>query len=94
VLVAVFNPTTGWAGRTITYDEARRQFVLQGHGHISAQSVLDYDAQGQIEWARAGLREWVRDVAEWERIRWTEAWGVGHSPFRGVVSGEAGAHDA
>jgi uncharacterized protein YkuJ len=65
-LVATFNQTTGWAGRTITYEEAQRQFILQDHGPITAQGALDYDTQGQIDWAREGLREWVRDFAAWE----------------------------
>ena len=66
VLVALFNQTTGWFGRTITYQEAQRQFILQDHGPITAQGILSYDALGQIEWAREGLREWARDFAEWE----------------------------
>ncbi|MGO8683097.1 MAG: hypothetical protein ACLQUT_00730 [Thermoleophilia bacterium] len=67
MLVAVFNQTTGWSGKTITYEEVQRQFILQDHGPITAQNVLDYDAQGQVEWAREGLCEWARDFAGWER---------------------------
>jgi DNA polymerase-3 subunit epsilon len=66
LLIAVFNQTTGWSGRTITYEEAQRQFTLQDHGPITAQDVLGYDVQGQLDWAREELREWVRDFAEWE----------------------------
>lgn len=65
--VAVFNQTTGWPGRTITFEETRRQFVLQDHGPITAQDVLGYDAHGQLDWGREGLRDWVDDFAEQER---------------------------
>lgn len=61
--VAVFNPTTGWPGRTITFEETRRQFILQDHGPITAQDVLGYDAHGQVDWEREGLRDWVEDFA-------------------------------
>ncbi len=71
-IVAVFNQTTGWSGRSITYEDDRHQFVLQGHGPITACDVLDYDAQGQVDWARGGLSEWTRDFAEWERAHRTE----------------------
>ena len=65
--VAVFNRTTTWSGRTITYNESPNQFMLQDHGPITPQSVLDYDTQGQIDWAQEGLREWVREFADWQR---------------------------
>jgi len=63
MLVAVFNETSGWSGKTIDYDEATRQFVLQDHGPITAEDVLRYDAQGQVDWAREGLLEWVLQIA-------------------------------
>ena len=66
-LVATFNQTTGWSGRTITYEEGQRQFILQDHGPITAEDVLSYDAQGQLEWAHEGLREGVRAFADWQR---------------------------
>jgi len=61
MLIATFGPTTGWVGKTITFED--EQFVLHGHGSISAQAVLDYDRQGQIVWAYGGLREWVSGIA-------------------------------
>lgn len=57
MLIATFGPTTGWVGKTITYDD--QQFVLEGHGPIAAQAVLDYDQQGHLEWAYDGLKEWT-----------------------------------
>jgi hypothetical protein len=65
--VATFNQTTGWPGRTITFEETRRQFILQDHGPITAQDVLSYDAQGQVDWTREGLHQWLCDIADWER---------------------------
>jgi hypothetical protein len=57
MLIATFNASTGWAGRTITHDDGR--FVLEGHGPLTAQEVLTYDAAGQLDWAYDGLRAWV-----------------------------------
>jgi len=56
-LIATFNATTGWSGRTITYEHCR--FTLEGHGPISAADVLSYDRQGHLSWAHEGLRQWV-----------------------------------
>jgi len=59
-VVATFGPTMGWAGKTIAY--LNQQFVLEGHGPISAEGVLEYDRQGYLVWANVGLREWVRGI--------------------------------
>jgi ABC-type transport system involved in multi-copper enzyme maturation permease subunit len=56
-LIATFGPTTGWVGKVITYDH--RGFIIGGVGGVSAQGVLFYDEQGQIEWANDGMRDWV-----------------------------------
>jgi hypothetical protein len=61
VEIARFTSATGWAGRSITYDDGR--FSLQDFGPIAAAAVLEYDRQGQLEWAYPGLREWVTEVA-------------------------------
>ena len=60
MLVATFGPTTGRAGKTITYEDG--VFNLEGHGPISARDVLSYDAQGHLTWAYDGLRGWVRQM--------------------------------
>jgi hypothetical protein len=65
MLVATFGPSTGWAGRTITHDGGR--FLLEGFGPVTARAVLDYDANGQLDWAYAGLPEWVLQVELAER---------------------------
>lgn len=61
IVVATFGPTTGWVGRTISYEDGR--FTLEGVGPLTAADVLAYDRQGHISWAYAGLREWVQQVA-------------------------------
>jgi hypothetical protein len=73
VIVAVFNTTTGWFGRTIAYDETQRCFALEGHGPLWAGDVVDYDQRGQIAWVQAGLRDWVYRCAESERQARPEA---------------------
>jgi hypothetical protein len=60
MLVATFGPTTGWAGRTITFYDGR--FTLEGHGPITAGDVLEYDRQGHLLWAYDGLREWATSL--------------------------------
>ena len=77
--VAVFNLATSWSGRTITYDESRRRFILQDHGPITAQGVLSHGALNRLEWAREGLREWLCDFADWERAYRPEAQAAGQS---------------
>lgn len=67
VIVAAFNATTGWLGRTIEYDEAQRCFVLQDDGLLRAGDVVTYDERGQLAWAQSELRDWVYHSAEWER---------------------------
>ena len=41
MLIATFGPTTGWVGKTITWDEG--VFTLAGHGVVTAADVLKYD---------------------------------------------------
>jgi hypothetical protein len=56
-LVAVFGETTEWAGKTILFTGA--QFVLEGHGVISAADVMRYDRDGHLVWQSEGTRAWV-----------------------------------
>ena len=37
--VATFGPATGWVGKKITHDSG--QFVLEGHGAITAANVME-----------------------------------------------------
>jgi len=60
MLIATFGPTTGWAGKSISYDNGR--FSLEGHGLISAADVLTYDGQGHLIWADDGLRGLVQQT--------------------------------
>jgi len=43
-------------------------FVLEGHGPISAQDVMEYDSQGHLAWATDGTRAWVEAMAEASRV--------------------------
>jgi hypothetical protein len=61
MLVATFNATTGWAGKTITHDAG--VFSLEGHGPITAADVMAYDRQGFLSWTNAGTRAWVGSKA-------------------------------
>ena len=61
MLVATFGPTTGWAGKTITYED--EQFVLEGHGPVAPSAIVDYDRQGHLEWMSEGLKLWVHEQA-------------------------------
>lgn len=92
MLVATFNQTTGWAGKSITYED--KQFTLEGHGTISSADVLAYDRQAHLSWASAGLREWVDQVAQADRATLTgdatapstgQPNGVGAAPRLGVA---------
>ena len=78
--VATFNETTGWTGRRISFRDGR--FILEGYGTISASDVAQYDRRGQLSWARAGLREWVTQLAAGEQaIAVSPAWApaAGHA---------------
>ena len=64
MLVAAFGPTTGWAGRQITWDGTG--FVLAGHGPITAAGLVEYDRLGQLQWTSVAIRDWAFSVARWE----------------------------
>jgi len=61
MLVATFGPSTGWAGKTITREGDA--FILEDHGPISAQGVMQYDRQGHLVWADQALRAQVHQLA-------------------------------
>lgn len=61
MVIATFGPSTGWAGKTIIFENKR--FILEGHGPISAQDVMQYDRQGHLVWADSGTRAWVGGLA-------------------------------
>lgn len=61
MLIATFGETTGWVGKTITREGDA--FILEDHGPISAQAVMEYDAQGHLVWAIGGARAWVGSLA-------------------------------
>jgi hypothetical protein len=57
MLIATFGPSTAWQGQKIEWDEGR--FLLEGHGPIGAEDVMEYDRQGHLVWESAGTRAWV-----------------------------------
>ena len=62
MLVATFAATSGWVGKTITFENDT--FVLQDHGPIKASDVMQYDSQGHLTWASDGTRAWVGSKAQ------------------------------
>lgn len=62
MLIATFGPSTGWYGKTITYQDD--VFVLEDHGPISAGDIMHYDGQGHLEWPNEGMRAWVGSRAQ------------------------------
>ena len=62
MLIATFNASTGWRGKTITFEDDH--FVLEGHGHVSPKNIMKYDEQGQLVWASDGMRAWVGSHAK------------------------------
>ena len=53
MLIATFRPTTTWSGKSISFE--KQQFILEGHGRISAQAIMDYDRKGHLVWANQSL---------------------------------------
>ena len=66
MIIATFGPTTAWVGKSITREG--HVFVLEGHGPISAQDVMEYDRKGNLAWATDGTRAWVEAMAEALRV--------------------------
>jgi hypothetical protein len=62
MLIATFGPTTGWVGKTITFENDT--FVLQDHGPISASDVMQYDQQGHLVWGNDQARALVEAKAQ------------------------------
>ena len=60
-VIATFGPTTAWVGKRITRED--EAFVLEDHGPVTPDAVLEYDRLGQLVWAYDGLREWVERLA-------------------------------
>jgi len=62
MLIAAFGPTTAWVGTQITREG--EDFVLEGHGPISAGDIMKYDRQGHLVWVNDGTRAWVGSKAQ------------------------------
>ncbi len=57
--IATFGSSTGWQGKRIVYDNG--ELMVEGIGPVSAQGVLSYEEQGQIDWASPAMRAWIVD---------------------------------
>ncbi len=89
MIIATFGPTTAWVGKSITRDG--HVFVLEGHGPISAQDVMEYDRQGCLAWATDGTRAWVEAMAEASQVSQAgvPAITTASSPTNGVAGAPA-----
>ena len=61
MVIATFGPSTGWVGKKITFEND--QFILEGHGPVSASDVMQYGQQGHLVWPNDGIRAWVEGKA-------------------------------
>lgn len=85
VLVATFAADTPFAGRVITFFEPDGRLALEGFGPVSAQTVVGFDDDGALVWARAELQPWVRRCADQERLRTAAAPAALDLPARGAA---------
>lgn len=88
MLIATFGPSTGWAGKTIDYENG--VFTLQGYGPISAADVLNYDRQSPLLWGYEGLKDWVASQVQ----AGPAVPPVGHPTMGGAIAGGAVAAPA
>ena len=63
-VVATFNSHSSWAGKQVVYQAPR--LSVDGAA-CSAGKLMDYDRRAWLDWAHDGLREWLGDLAAWER---------------------------
>ena len=69
-VIATFGPSTAWVGKKITRDHDEKVnygsevFVLEGHGAISANDIMEYDRLGHLVWASDGTRAWIASKAQ------------------------------
>lgn len=57
MLIATFGSTTAWSGQTISHEGDA--FVIDGHGPVSADQIMEYDRRQELVWANDGTRAWV-----------------------------------
>jgi hypothetical protein len=62
MLIATFGPSTGWAGKRISFEDD--VFVLEGYGPLSPTDVTEYDRQGHLIWANDATRAWLSSLAQ------------------------------
>lgn len=90
MLIGTFTSKTGWAGKTVEYDEDGRQYTLQDYGLVSARQVLKYEnPPGDFEWASAEARAIVEAEASVEAAGATELVRRGDEEFAQRAAAEA-----
>jgi hypothetical protein len=67
-VVATFNARSTWAGKQVVY---RAQRLSVDGAFLSADKLLAYERRAWLDWAHDGLREWLGDLAAWERAALT-----------------------
>ncbi len=85
MLIATFGPSTGWAGRQITFEDDA--FMLEGYGPLSPADVREYDRQGHLTWANDATRAWVESTAVASQPSQTTSSGKTTTPSGGVPIG-------
>jgi hypothetical protein len=55
--IAEFASTTAWRGRRIVAQGD--QLILEQHGAITPNDVMNYDRQGHLIWENPGTRAWI-----------------------------------
>jgi hypothetical protein len=59
MLIAAIRSGDALAGKAVSYSEDDGRFWLTGVGEIEPAKLLEYDAQGQVDWADDASRSWV-----------------------------------
>ena len=80
MLIATFGPTTAWVGKKITRDGDA--LILEDHGPISAQDIMEYDRQGHLVWVNDGTRAWIGAKAKGSRPAHVAAPATATAPSR------------
>jgi hypothetical protein len=57
MIIATFNSTTDWDGRSIEYDG--HVFTVAGVAQITVDEVMLFDADGQLTWVSAETRDFI-----------------------------------
>lgn len=85
MLIATFNASTGWVGKTIT--RSGDVYALEDHGTIRPADIMRYDVAGQLAWASEEMRAWVAALARDDQ-QGRSAAGVGRAAVAARAAGK------